>query len=59
MKYVKINQHKQMPCCCLIFMLKFHDYEKFHVDDKALKNLFQALIVVTDKYKLIKYSRCE
>ena len=48
-----------MPCCCLIFMLKFPDYEKFHVDDKALKNLFQALIVVTDKYKLIKYSRCE
>ena len=40
-------------------MLKFPDYAKFHVDDKVLKNLFQALIVVTDKYKLIKYSRCE
>lgn len=40
-------------------MLKFPDYEKFHAHDKALKNLFQALIVVTDKCKLIKYSRCE
>ena len=40
-------------------MLKFPEYGKFHVDDKALKNLFQPLVVVTDKYKRIKDRICE